>query len=116
MNQNDGADPRRRIFPTPAKPARPWLGMYSHEIDNRVVVIGISAKGPAARAELKAGDVILAVNGEKVSGQTAFYRKLWALGPAGVDVPLTVHHDGVTFDVVLTSIDRTRLLKAPRLH
>jgi S1-C subfamily serine protease len=98
------------------KPARPWLGMYSTEIDGKVVVIGISGKGPAARAELKAGDVILAINGEKITSQTGFYRKLWALGPAGVDVPLTVYHDGVTFDVVLTSIDRTRLLKGPRLH
>src|SRR5580698_6845553 len=98
------------------KPARPWLGMYSTEIDDRVVVIGVSDNGPAARAELKAGDVILAVKGEKISSQTGFYRKLWALGPAGVDVPLTVYHDGVTFDVVLTSTDRTRLLKAPRLH
>jgi S1-C subfamily serine protease len=105
-----------RRFGRVNKPARPWLGMFSTEIDNKVVVIGISAKGPAARAELKAGDVILAISGEKVTSQTAFYRKLWALGPAGVDVPLTVHHEGVTFDVVLTSIDRTRLLKAPRLH
>ena len=105
-----------RKFGRVNKPARPWLGMYSTEIDNRVVVIGISAKGPAARAELKAGDVILALNGEKITSQSTFYRKLWALGPAGVDVPLTVHHDGVTFDVVLTSIDRTRLLKGPRLH
>ncbi len=105
-----------RKFGRVNKPARPWLGMYSTEIDNRVVVIGISGRGPAARAELKAGDVILAVNGEKISSQSAFYRKLWALGPAGVDVPLTVYHDGVTFDVVLTSIDRTKLLKGPRLH
>jgi S1-C subfamily serine protease len=105
-----------RKFGRVNKPARPWLGMYSTEIDNRVVVVGISAKGPAARAELKTGDVILAVKGEKITSQTAFYRKLWALGPAGVDVPLTVYHEGVTFDVVLTSIDRTRLLKAPRLH
>ncbi len=105
-----------RKFGRVNKPARPWLGMYSTEIDNRVVVIGISAKGPAARAELKAGDVILAVKGEKISSQTAFYRKLWALGPAGVDVPLTVYHDGVTFDVTLTSIDRAKLLKGPRLH
>src|SRR5437660_1179906 len=43
------------------RPARPWLGMYSTEIDNRVVVIGISSNGPAARAELRAGDDILAV-------------------------------------------------------
>jgi S1-C subfamily serine protease len=105
-----------RKFGRVNKPARPWLGMYSTEIDNRVVVVGVSERGPAARAELKAGDVILAVNGDKITDQASFYRKLWALGPAGVDVPLTVHHEGVTFDVVLASTDRARLLKAPRLH
>jgi len=105
-----------RKFGKVNRPARPWLGMYSTEIDNRVVVIGIAGNGPAARAELKAGDVILAVDGEKVTSQSAFYRKLWTLGAAGVDVPLTVHHEGVTFDVVLASTDRAKLLKAPRLH
>jgi S1-C subfamily serine protease len=105
-----------RRFGKVNRPARPWLGMYSTEIDNRVVVIGISGNGPAARAELKAGDVILAVKGEKVTSQSGFYRKLWALGPAGVDVPLTVHHEGVTFDVTLASTDRAKLLKGPRLH
>jgi S1-C subfamily serine protease len=105
-----------RTFGRINKPARPWLGMYSAEIEDKVVVVGISAKGPAARAELKAGDVILAVKGEKISSQTEFYRKLWSLGPAGVDVPLTVYHEGVTFDVVLASTDRVKLLKAPRLH
>jgi S1-C subfamily serine protease len=105
-----------RKFGRVNKPARPWLGMYSTEIENKVVVIGISGNGPAARAELKAGDVILAVKGEKITSQSAFYRKLWSLGAAGVDVPLTVHHEGVTFDVVLASTDRAKLLKAPRLH
>jgi S1-C subfamily serine protease len=105
-----------RKFGRVNKPARPWLGMYTTEIDNRVVVVGIVGKGPAARAELRAGDVILAVKGENVSSQTGFYRKLWSLGAAGVDVPLTVYHEGFTLDVVLTSIDRARLLKAPRLH
>ena len=105
-----------RKFGRVNKPARPWLGMYSTEIDNRVVVVGIIGKGPAARAEIKTGDVILAVDGDKVTSQTGFYRKLWSLGPAGVDVPLTVYHEGVTFDVVLTSIDRGKILKAPRLH
>jgi S1-C subfamily serine protease len=105
-----------RKFGRVNKPPRPWLGMYTHEIENRVVVVGIAGKGPAARAELKAGDVILAVRGEKITSQIGFYRKLWSLGPAGVDVPLTVYHEGVTFDVVLTSTDRAKLLKAPRLH
>jgi S1-C subfamily serine protease len=105
-----------RKFGRVNKPARPWLGMYSTEIDNRLVVVGIASKGPAARAELKTGDVILAIAGDKVTSQTAFYRKLWSLGSAGVDVPLTVYHEGVTFDVTLTSTDRSKLLKAPRLH
>ena len=105
-----------RRFGRAEKPARPWLGLYSTEIDNRLVVIGISTNGPAARAELKTGDVILAVDGEEVTSQTAFYKKMWALGAAGVDVPLTVHHEGVTFDVTVTSTDRFKLLKAPKLH
>jgi S1-C subfamily serine protease len=105
-----------RKFGRVNKPARPWLGMYTTEIDNRLVVVGIASKGPAARAELKTGDVIIAVDGDNVTSQTAFYRKLWSLGTAGVDVPLTVYHEGVTFDVTLTSIDRMKLLKAPRLH
>ncbi|MGY0571101.1 S1C family serine protease [Bradyrhizobium sp. RDM12] len=105
-----------RKFGRVNKPARPWLGLYSTEIDNRVVVIGISANSPAARAELKTDDIILAVDGDKVTSQTAFYKKMWSLGPAGVDVPLTVHHEGVTFDVTVTSTDRFKLLKAPKLH
>ena len=79
-------------------------------------MIGISSNGPAARAELKTGDVILAIDGDKVTSQTDFYRKMWSLGAAGVDVPLTVHHEGVTFDVTVTSTDRFKLLKQTKMH
>jgi S1-C subfamily serine protease len=105
-----------RKFGRVNKPARPWLGMFSTEIENKVVVVGIAAKGPAARAEFRAGDVILAVNGEKISNHAKFYRKLWALGPAGVDVPLTLYREGDIFDVTVKSSDRARFLKGPRLH
>ena len=105
-----------RKFGRVNKPARPWLGMFSHEIENKLVVVGIADKGPAARAEFRVGDVILAVNGEKVLNQAKFYRKLWALGPAGVDVPLTLYREGDIFDVTVKSSDRARFLKGPRLH
>ncbi|NVN87198.1 MAG: serine protease [Rhodopseudomonas sp.] len=105
-----------RKFGRVNKPARPWLGMYSSEIDDRIVVVGIAPKGPAARAELKPGDVVLAVRGEPVNSAADFYRKIWALGPAGVEVPLTLLSGGATFDVVLHSSDRAKFLKAPRLH
>lgn len=98
------------------KPARPWLGLYSTEIEDKIVVVGIAPKGPAARAELKTGDVILAVAGEKVTTEADFYRKLWALGSAGVEVPLTLFSGGATFDVVVHSADRAKFLKGPRLH
>jgi S1-C subfamily serine protease len=105
-----------RKFGRVNKPSRPWLGMYSTEIENKIVVVGIADKGPAARAEFRTGDVILAVNGEKVLNQATFYRKIWALGAAGVDVPLTLYREGDTFDVTVKSSDRARFLKAPRLH
>jgi len=97
-------------------PVRPWLGLYSTEIENKVVVVGIAPKGPAARAELKNGDVVVAVKGERVNGLAAFYRSVWALGNAGVAVPLTLYRDGVTFDVSVNSSDRAKFLKAPKLH
>jgi S1-C subfamily serine protease len=105
-----------RKFGRVNKPARPWLGLYSTEVENKIVAVGIAPKGPAARAELKTGDVILAVKGETVSTLAGFYRKVWALGQAGVEVPLTLYREGVTFDVAVNSSDRQKFLKAPRMH
>ncbi len=105
-----------RKFGRVNKPVRPWLGLYSTEVEDKVVAVGIAPKGPAARAELKTGDVVLAVAGEKISSLASFYRKVWSLGSAGVEVPLTLYRDGVTFDVRLNSSDRAKFLKGPRLH
>jgi S1-C subfamily serine protease len=105
-----------RKFGRVNRPVRPWLGLYSTEIEDRIVVVGIAPKGPAARAEIKTGDVVVAVNGDRVSTLGDFYRNVWALGRAGVEVPLTLYRDGVTFDVRLNSSDRTKFLKGPRLH
>jgi S1-C subfamily serine protease len=105
-----------RRFGRVAKPARPWLGFYSTEIEDKVVIVGIAPKGPAARAELKTGDVVLAVKGENVSTLAELYRKVWSLGAAGAEVPLTLYRDGVTFEVAVNSSDRAKFLKVPRLH
>jgi S1-C subfamily serine protease len=105
-----------RKFGRVNKPPRPWLGLYSTEIEDKIVAVGIAPKGPAARAELKTGDVILAVKGENVSSLAAFYRKVWSLGQAGVEVPLTLYREGVTFEVRVNSSDRQKFLKAPRMH
>ncbi|MGB7660533.1 MAG: S1C family serine protease, partial [Pseudolabrys sp.] len=105
-----------RKFGRVNRPVRPWLGLYSTEIEDKIVVVGIAPKGPAARAEIKTGDVVVAVKGDRVSTLARFYRKVWALGQAGVEIPLTLYREGVTFDVRVNSSDRAKFLKAPRLH
>jgi S1-C subfamily serine protease len=100
----------------PNRPPRPWLGLYATEVDNRVVIAGVAGKGPAARAKLKQGDVVLSVGGMKVSGLAGLFRKVWSMGKAGVDVPMTVYRDGRPVDLTVTSGDRNRFLKGPSLH
>jgi S1-C subfamily serine protease len=100
------------------RPPRPWLGLYAAEIEdeNAVVVAGMSERGPAIKSGLKPGDRILAVRDEPISSLASFWRRVWASGPAGSEVVLQVVRDTETMKVRIPSADRTRLLKAPRLH
>src|SRR5919204_633695 len=100
----------------PNHPPRPWLGLNATEVDDKVVVARVSTGGPSRRANLRTGDVVLAVAGQQVSDLAGFFRKVWSLGKAGVEVPLTVYRDGRTFEVRVTSGDRNRFLKGPSLH
>jgi S1-C subfamily serine protease len=98
------------------RPPRPWLGLYATEIDDRVVIAGLAGRGPAKRADLQVGDIVLGVAGEKVKDLAGFFRHIWSLGDAGVEVPLLVHRDGGTFELRITSSDRSQFLKGPSLH
>lgn len=98
------------------RPPRPWLGLYATEIDDKVVIVGLAKNGPAQRADLRTGDIVLAVSGTEVKGLASMFRKIWSLGPAGVEVPLVTYRDGKMLEVRVKSGDRNRYLKAPRLH
>src|SRR6478672_4146796 len=103
-------------FGRPNRPPRPWLGLYATEIEDKIVVVGLASRGPAQAAEIRTGDIILAVAGRQVTELATAFRKVWSLGNAGVDVPLLIYRDGRTFEVTVTSGDRTRFLKGPSLH
>ncbi|MDJ0610505.1 MAG: S1C family serine protease [Kiloniellales bacterium] len=90
---------------------RPWLGVYAEEAHGRVFVTRVAPEGPAAAAGLEAEDLILAVKGEPVADTADFYRKIWALGDAGVKVPLTVLRGAQPTDLTVTSGDRYDYLK-----
>jgi S1-C subfamily serine protease len=87
-------------------PPRPWLGLHADEAHGRVFVIRVTSGGPAERAGLQPGDIILTVNLKAVNGLADFYRKVWALGKAGVAVPLSILQGTRMRDINVHSADR----------
>lgn len=104
------------MFGRPNRPARPWLGLFASELEGGVAVLGVAAKGPANDARLQVGDVILDVAGGKVSSLADLFRRVWSLGPAGVEVPLTISREGRVRSLNVHSSDRRNFLKGPVLH
>jgi S1-C subfamily serine protease len=100
----------------PNRPPRPWLGLYAAKIEDRIVVIGLADRGPAQRAGLNTGDVVRAIAGEEVRDLAGMFRRIWSLGQAGVEIPMLLDRDGQTVEHTVASADRSRFLRAPRLH
>jgi S1-C subfamily serine protease len=98
------------------RPPRPWLGLYTTEIEGALAVGGVADGGPADQAGVSTGDIVLEVAGQRVSGLADLYRKVWDLGPAGVEVSLTLARDEGLVRARLRSADRNDFLKKPRLH
>ena len=102
-------------FATPSDLARPvieqlmrggrvergWLGVSVQDIParegrargNGVVVAGVERGSPAARAGLRPGDVVVALNAERVETSRALVRNVAAV-PPGQTVRLTILRDG----------------------
>jgi len=98
------------------RPARPWLGMYATESDDTIVVGGLADNGPAEQAGLRAGDRILSVNQDDIADLASLWRRVWASGSAGAEVRLRLQRDATTMSLTVRSGDRTKFLKAPKLH
>ncbi len=100
----------------PNRPPRPWLGLYATEVGNRIAIAGVSGRGPARTADVRTGDIIVTCAGREVRSLAGLFRTVWALGEAGVPVPLTISRKGRMLDVVIKSGDRRKYLKGPVLH
>jgi len=90
---------------------RPWMGLFTRDIASHVVVMRVIEDGPGARAGVQEGDVIAEVDGRAVADMADLFRKVWALGEAGVEVPLTVARGPARQRIVVRSSDRYRYLK-----
>jgi S1-C subfamily serine protease len=97
------------------EPPRPWLGVYSEEIQGHVVVTRVLPQSPAEQAGLARGDVILGVGGQAVGRQSEFYQRLWASGDAGASVVLHVLHKKSVRQLTVRSMDRMAFLRPWRI-
>jgi S1-C subfamily serine protease len=73
--------------PTPT--TRAWLGIFCYAVRDHVVIAGLLGDGPGERAGLKAGDVVVAVDGHDVLDRRSLYQHLWA-HRSGEDVALRI--------------------------
>jgi S1-C subfamily serine protease len=92
------------------KPPRPWLGINAEETHNRVFITKVTSGGPAQRDGVQPGDLILSVKGKAVNGLADFYRKVWEVGNAGVDVRLTLLRGTRIQNITVRSADRYQFL------
>ena len=59
---------------------------------------------------------MLRLNGEEIEELADLWQRLWAAGPPGVEVTLTIAREGEAQQVTLRTVDRHAFLKQPRLH
>ena len=99
----------------PSAASHPWLGLYTDEAQGRVFVTRTAVNGPAEKAGIKAGDIVIGVGGKRVNSMADFFRKVWSVGDAGVEVPIDVlprnTEDFSIERVMIRSQDRYHWLK-----
>ena len=83
---------------------RGWLGVSVQETrggSDGVTIATVERTGPAARAGLRTGDVVLSVNGTKVETAQALIRAVATI-PPGNGAQLTVRRGSQTIDIPVT--------------
>ena len=92
---------------------RPWLGLTSSDQGGRVQVVRVAPDSPAQGAGLKSGDVVLAIDGTKVSSLESFYKALWQRTDPEGEVQLTILQGSDVKTLTLRAVDRMRTLIKP---
>ncbi|MSP03629.1 MAG: PDZ domain-containing protein [Acetobacteraceae bacterium] len=76
---------------------RGWLGVSVEDRDDSVLISAIDRTGPAARAGIRQGDAVVAINGETVGSARGLIRAVAAVSP-GNQSRLTVRRQGQTLE------------------
>ena len=95
---------------------RPWLGMYTADANDGLVVNGVAINAPADLAGIEPGDIVIGIGGEPVHGLADLFRRIWRTGPAGSEIALTLLRKGTRVEVKVRSGSRDAFLKKPSMH
>ena len=90
---------------------RPWLGITTQEAHGRLFIAKVTPEGPAEKAGLRAGDIVLSIGDTPVESLPELYGAIWGLGSAGIEVPVTVLRRADKERITVKSIDRLQFLK-----
>ncbi len=91
--------------------SRPWIGVYSQEVEGLIVIQRVAEDGPAARADVRAGDVMVEIDGQSVTTLAGFYRALWSNRKPGDRVKITVLRGNELRSLIVETGDRYAWLK-----
>ena len=80
---------------------RGWLGVSVDERNNGVTIASLDRNGPAAKSGLRPGDVVLAINGEKIDSSRGLIRAVAAVAP-GNSVRVTVRRNGHDLEIAIS--------------
>ena len=90
------------------------IGAYVTAEGEQIIIIAPIVDSAADKAGIKAGDIILEINGESVTGMSLVEAIIKIRGPEGSTVKLLVLHEGET-DPVELEITRSRV-EIPSVH
>jgi S1-C subfamily serine protease len=92
-------------------PRKPWLGIYTAEVEGGLLVQRVADDGPAMAAGIAPGDIIVAAGGNPVVSMADFYRKVWAQGEPGDMISITVIKGTDVHELAIRSADRYQWLR-----
>jgi S1-C subfamily serine protease len=92
-------------------PRKPWLGIYTEEVEGGLLVQRVADDGPAMAAGIEPGDIIAAAGGNSVVSMADFYRKVWAQGEPGDMISITVIKGTDVYELTIRSADRYQWLR-----
>jgi serine protease Do len=80
---------------------RGWLGVSVDDRDGGVTIASLDRNGPAARSGLRPGDVVVAINGDRIDSSRGLIRSVAVVAP-GNSIRVTIRRQGREMEIAVS--------------